>query len=255
MKFERSLSRRWFLGAVSATAITVLSSPAQAGWIDDLLDNIRNDKKSNSKSGQLAQGEIGDGLREALRVATQRVIKRVGQADGFFLDQAIKIPLPNFLRSAQRVLENVGLSDELDDLQLRLNRGAEKSAQFAGDIFVKVIKEMTFEDAHNILEGPDDSATRYFEQKMSPELRSTFSPVFEDTLEDAGALTVFEKIARRNNELPFVSSLDVTARDELVDHGLTYALRGIFYYLGKEEAAIRHDPVKRTTELLRRVFG
>jgi len=32
-------------------------------------------------------------------------------------------------------------------------------------------------------------------------------------------------------------------------------LEGLFYYLGKEEAAIRENPVERTTELLQQVFG
>jgi hypothetical protein len=30
---------------------------------------------------------------------------------------------------------------------------------------------------------------------------------------------------------------------------------GIFYYMAKEEAAIRTNPAKRTTDLLKRVFG
>jgi len=29
---------------------------------------------------------------------------------------------------------------------------------------------------------------------------------------------------------------------------------GIFYYLAQEEAAIRQNPLKRTTDILRRVF-
>ena len=33
------------------------------------------------------------------------------------------------------------------------------------------------------------------------------------------------------------------------------AMDGIFYYVGREEAAIRENPAKRTTELLRTVFG
>jgi len=33
------------------------------------------------------------------------------------------------------------------------------------------------------------------------------------------------------------------------------ALDGIFLYLAREEAAIREDPVKRSTDLLKQVFG
>jgi hypothetical protein len=33
------------------------------------------------------------------------------------------------------------------------------------------------------------------------------------------------------------------------------ALGGLFYYVAREEQAIRRDPVKRTSDILRKVFG
>ena len=33
------------------------------------------------------------------------------------------------------------------------------------------------------------------------------------------------------------------------------ALDGLFYYIGKEEAAIRTNPAERTTAILKQVFG
>jgi hypothetical protein len=33
------------------------------------------------------------------------------------------------------------------------------------------------------------------------------------------------------------------------------SMQGIFHYLAREEAAIRRDPARRTTELLKKVFG
>jgi hypothetical protein len=41
----------------------------------------------------------------------------------------------------------------------------------------------------------------------------------------------------------------------LADEATTGALNGLFYYLAREEQAIRRDPVKRTSDLLRKVFG
>ena len=41
----------------------------------------------------------------------------------------------------------------------------------------------------------------------------------------------------------------------LADYALEKALNGIFHYLAIEEGAIRKDPGKRTTELLKRVFS
>ena len=51
--------------------------------------------------------------------------------------------------------------------------------------------------------------------------------------------------------IPFVPNV----KADLTDHTLAAAMEGIFYYLGEEEAAIRNDAVKRTTELLQRVFA
>ena len=45
------------------------------------------------------------------------------------------------------------------------------------------------------------------------------------------------------------------AKADLTDHVLDKAIDGLFLYLGREEAAIRRDPAKRTTAILRKVFG
>jgi hypothetical protein len=44
-------------------------------------------------------------------------------------------------------------------------------------------------------------------------------------------------------------------KSNLTDHATEAALDGLFHYLAVEEAAIRNDPVKRTTEILTTVFG
>ena len=49
---------------------------------------------SGGAGANLSQGEIGSGLKDALRIASQRVVGRVGKADGYNGDPAIRIPLP-----------------------------------------------------------------------------------------------------------------------------------------------------------------
>ena len=41
----------------------------------------------------------------------------------------------------------------------------------------------------------------------------------------------------------------------LTSYVIEKGLDGVFHYLAKEEAAIRNNPLKRSTELLQRVFG
>jgi Protein of unknown function (DUF4197) len=44
-------------------------------------------------------------------------------------------------------------------------------------------------------------------------------------------------------------------KSQLIGFAVSKALDGLFYYVAEEERAIRRDPAKRTTDLLRRVFG
>jgi hypothetical protein len=54
-----------------------------------------------------------------------------------------------------------------------------------------------------------------------------------------------------NHALPFVPEIDADLTTFVIEKGMD----GIFYYLAREKAEIRKDPVKQTTDLLRRVFG
>jgi len=55
----------------------------------------------------------------------------------------------------------------------------------------------------------------------------------------------------RYKQLPMVPDV----KSNLTDHVLDEAIAGVFLYLGREEAAIRENPAKRSTELLKKVFG
>ena len=96
-----------------------------------------------SKTGSLSQGEMGDGLKEALRVGTENVVANLGQTDGFYTDKAIHIPLPGQLATVQKALKAAGYSSLVDDLELRLNRAAEQATPKAKALFVDAISAMT----------------------------------------------------------------------------------------------------------------
>lgn len=199
----------------------------------------------------LSNDEIADGLREALRVGTERVVDQVGTTDGFNLDPDIRIPLPGPLQDAQRLLNTVGMSDMADDLELRLNRAAEAAAPEAQELFVDAISEMSLEDAQRIYDGPDDAATRYFQEKMSPALAERMAPIVDEALAEVGAIQSFDAMMSQYQSLPLAP--DVKA--DLTDYTVEQAMDGIFHYVAKEEAAIRQNPAARTTELLQKVFG
>lgn len=204
----------------------------------------------NYNSG-LSQSEIASGLKEALRVGSETVVKNLGQRNGFYNDQVAHIDLPRNLDKVRKVLKKVGYSRQLDDLELKLNRAAEKATPKAKALFINAIKQLTWQDVKQIYNGPDDAATRYFQGKMSPPLKQEMTPVVNNTLAQVGVIKSYERIMNKYRSTPFVPDV----RTDLTDYTVDKTLGGIFYYLAQEEAAIRKDPLKRTTELLKRVFG
>jgi hypothetical protein len=139
----------------------------------------------------------------------------------------------------------------LDDLELKLNRAAEIATPKAKILFWDAIGQMTLEDVRAIYQGPDDAATRYFEAKMSEPLAAEMQPIVSDSLAEVDAIALYDQAISRYQSLPMVPD----AKADLTDYVVAEGMDGIFYYLAREEAAIRSNPAKRTTELLEKVFG
>jgi hypothetical protein len=246
------LRRRAFLGL--AASLSAVPLAAHAGWLDTGKDVLKSLGGGNG-GGSLSDAQIGKGLKAALEVASERVVNQVGQVGGYLDDAAIHIPLPGYLAQAKSLLSTVGAADLLNDLEIKLNRAAETAAPQAREIFLDAIGEMTLKDARDILDGPDDAATQYFKRTMSPDLRETFRPVVDAKLAETGAIQTLDETVAAYDKIPFAGRLAKNAQGRLVDHGLDGALSGLFHYMAKEEAAIRNDPAKRTTDLLKQVFG
>lgn len=217
----------------------------------DKAKNVLGGDQGQGSVGSLSLAEIGDGLRDALKVGTERVVDQVGREDGFNEDPEIHIPLPDELNTVQKALKTVGLSSMTDDLEIRLNRAAEEATPVAKEIFWGAIEEMTLEDIEEIYNGPDDAATRYFQGKMSDPLADAMRPVVDDSLAKVGAVQAFDGMMAEYSSLTFAPDV----KSDLTSHVVDYALEGLFHYLAEEEAAIRKDPLKRTTDILQKVFG
>ena len=226
-----------------------LAAPVSAG----LFDRIKNARGGSGGDAvaALSTEDISGGLKEALRVGTETVVANLGQTDGFNLDEQIHIPLPDSLDKVRNVLSKVGADSMLNDLELRLNRAAEIATPKAKQLFVNAIQDMTLDDVMGIYNGPEDAATQYFKTKMSPDLITEMTPVVDDSLDDAGVVQTYDSVMAQYNAVPFVPKVDADLSEYVVGKGID----GIFYYLAKEEAAIRQDPAKRTTDILKRVFA
>lgn len=254
LKIRQPPSQSLLLRLVLLPAL-LLSIDACAGkdWLEkgsELLNAVKEDRGANSK-GSVTSNDISMAFKEALRLGSGAVTTKLGKVDGFNADPAIRIPLPSEFRKVKEVLGKLGMSEVVKDLEVKLNRAAEVATPQAKALFWQAIKDMTFRDVKQIYEGPDDAATRYFQNRMSASLKTRMQPIVNDSLSNVGAIKAYDEVTGAYQSLPLVP--DVKA--DLTNHVVDRSISGIFHYIAKEEAAIRNNPAKQTTNLLKRVFG
>lgn len=205
--------------------------------------------------GGLTQGDAALGIKAALNNGVDHAIGKIGILDGFWANDRIQVPLPNTLNDIRSALRIVGADGVINELHQQLNRGAEKAMPVAKNIFVDAITSLSISDAINIVKGPDDAATTYLRRSTSQSLANLFSPIMENALSGTGALRLLDDVTNELRGIPFGPQLGRDAKRDLIAHGVDFGLKGLFTYVGDEEAAIRRNPAKRTSEILRRVFA
>ena len=255
MARNATLTKKILITVLCCTCVLIMPIrvEAQLDWLkkgQDLLGTVTQPKATTGDIA-LTEEEIGSGLKEALRVGSETVVKQLGAIDGFNADPDVHIPLPANFTKVRSVLETVGMSGMMDDLELKLNRAAETATPKAKQLFWGAIEAMTLEDIMGIYNGPEDAATRYFEEKMSVPLAEEMRPVVSESLQEVGAIKTYDAVMGKYKTFPFVPDVQADLTGYVVDKGM----EGVFHYLAKEEAAIRANPVKRTTILLQKVFG
>lgn len=199
----------------------------------------------------LSASTTASGLREALQVATERAVESTSKEGGFLDNPRIRIPLPGKLDAMANGLRAIGLGSQVDELEVGMNRAAERAAGEATPVFVDAIKAMSFQDATGILRGSNTAATDYFKRKTSEPLRQRFRPIVDGAMQNVGVAKQYKALLGQYSSLPFASSPKLDLNAYVTDQ----ALAGLFKIIGDEEKRIRKDPAARATDLLRQVFG
>ena len=237
---------------VLCTVLTINLYPGavQAGW-KEFLDDVKSKVKPDSGSG-LSSAEVVEGLKEALRVGSKKSIEALGKQNGFYKDNAVKIPMPEKLREVDRLLRKIGQKKLANKFVETMNRAAEQSVKSTFNIFVSAIKQMTLKDAVDIYKGREDEATRYFRRTKGEEIQQTIHPIVKKATQDTGVTSNYKKISKK------VSSLHPSLAKSMpdIDNYVTEkTMDGIFYKIAREEAEIRKNPSARTSEILKKVFS
>ena len=208
-------------------------------------------KRLGLGQSQLSDSKLTSGLKEALRVGTDKTVKLTGRTDGYFGNAAIKILMPKNLHSLETGLRAIGYGPKVDDFILSMNRAAEAAAPAARKIFVDAILAMSFDDARRIFSGGDTAATDYFKSKTTDQLTEAFRPAVDKTMDNNGVTRKYNALTGQYKSIPFAKTLNLDINKYVVSK----ALDGLFYTLGQQEKDIRKNPAARTTSLLREVFG
>jgi hypothetical protein len=201
--------------------------------------------------GGLSQEQIGNGLRQALDNGIKNQVAKLTSKDGFYRNKMVKILLPEELQAVDKGLRTIGLGNLADEGIKVLNRAAEDAVKTATPIFVNAVKEISFNDAKNILLGDKNAATVYLKSKTNESLYSRFAPVINNSFSKVGADKVWSNLITKYNAIPFVKSVN----PDLTKYVTEQALKGVFTMIEIEEKGIREKVGLRSTSLLKQVFA
>ena len=197
-----------------------------------------------------ADDHIVAALKQALELATSKAVAVTGKPDGFLDNEAIRILLPTKLQSVGKAMRLIGEGDTVDELEVGMNRAAERSTPQAKQIFLDALKKMNFRDARRVLTSGDTAATEYFEKTCSADLAIAFTPIVHSSLQRVGVIKKYDRVIKTapgGNAIANEFDLDKYVVGKTLD--------GLFYELGQEEIRIRTNPAAQTTALLKDVFA
>lgn len=228
-------------------SLIFLQPPYAHADLKDILKSIGE----TLRGGELSESKVIQGLMEALQIGTGNAVLNVSQVDGYYKNPQIRIPLPENVQKVEKILRAVGYGPKVDAFALSMNRAAERAAPEAKSLFLDSIRQMTFSDAKKILQGRDNEATLFFEDKTRGRLHELFRPMVHTAMSEVGVTRWYQELDAKVRSIPFAEKMSFDLDTYVTDK----ALDGLFHMVAEEERKIRQDPAARVTDLLKEVFG
>lgn len=236
-----------------------LSVPAvvQAGlgdWLGVLKDSVDKQSDSTAIPGgmDITQNEMVEGLKQALDQGVQHAVQQLGQPGGFLDDARVRIPMPDKLKWVDKTLRKVGQTELADEFVQSMNHAAEQAVPEVASVFGTAIHDMSLDDARGILNGPDDAATQFFRRNSSEALGERMKPIIQQATNAAGVTSSYKSMM---SKVGGFSSLLGQESVDLDTYVTDKAMDGLFVMIAEQEKLIRENPLQRSTDLLKKVFG
>ena len=232
-------------------AVSTVSAADWSAYLDKLKGSV-NIPTGTSPVASLSNTEMVAGLKEALNEGTQFAVDSLGKEGGFLDNSKVKIPMPDSLSWVEKSLRTLHQDELADEFIDTMNHAAERAVPEAAVIFGAAIRNMSIEDAQEILTGPGDAATQYFRTSTQAELTERMRPIVEEATAQTGVTSAYKNMTARAGGLISLLPSDATDLDGYVT---SKTLDGLFIMIAEEEKKIRENPLARSTDLLKKVFG
>lgn len=247
--------KKQIISYIFGVAVLLVPFSVHADWFELLKGAFETATKSETGqsviNSALSNEEVIQGLKQALDQGVKTSVNYLGKKDGFWGDEKFRIPLPDKLLTIEKTMRTFGQGEKADEFILSMNRAAENAVPQATEIFLNSIKQIKFEDAKQILNGSNTAATDYLKRTSNTALIDKFLPVVSSVTAKTGVTQQYKSLV---GQLDMLSGLvDLQSLD--IDYYIANkAVDALFTKIAQEETLIRQDPVKRTTDLLRKVF-
>ena len=205
----------------------------------------------SAQAADVSGAEASSGLKETLTRGAELAVDQLGKPNGFMGDARVKIPLPDSIRKAEKMMRTLGAGKYADELVETMNRAAELAVVEAKPILVNAVKNMSFDDARGILSGGDDAATQYFKRVTTTDLTAKFLPVVKDATAKVQLADKYNQYAGKAAKMGLLDEKDAN----LDQYVTKKALDGLFLMVAEQEKAIRKDPISTGSALLKKIFG
>jgi hypothetical protein len=249
--------------AVTA-ALALLPLDSRADFFSQLKSVVAATNALPAAGGpvsSLPEAQVAAGLKEALGKGVTAAVNDLGHSDGFLTNAEVKIPVPEKLQMVEKALHLAGQDQLVDDFVASMNHAAEQAVPMAASVFGDSIKQMSMADAKGILAGPNDAATQYFRRTTGTSLYNLFYPIVQQNTAQVGVTEKYKEMMDKFSTVNsfggiFGESTSSLLQTADIDNYVTHqALDGLFKVVADQEREIRANPVARTTDLLKSVFG
>lgn len=222
--------RKFTSAAAGALVATTLVAPAAFGF---------------------SETDAAAGVRAALERGAVAAVGLLGRTDGFLGNPKVRIPLPGVLKDAAKLLRATGQQRRVDALETAMNRAAEAAVPEARALLVAAVRNLSVEDARQLVTGGDSAVTQFFANKTRGPLGERFLPIVTRATEKVSLAEKYNVVAGRAASLGLLKSRDANIQQYVTER----ALDGLYLMIAEEERKIRQDPLGTGSDILRKVFG